>query len=463
MIQRDHIQTPTKITSTISTTGTLRQNRTLQGATLPERNTDFFASLFRRKPTTVSMPIEVESSNNVLQSAIPWNATSALLFGSVIIVGLAGTSETPTGDPVLGAALGTVTNVIDAALPTSSTDLVAVALGEAIAGTIGAVVTAALRSLSSNDRKPLVAEALSESDYFIVQASLLPTLQAVGVSPILATVGSVFVASVPSQLVKFNSKQKQRLIAEEKSLLKLLEQEQQRQQDRNLLFETASEIRRIRPAVEDRVDPASLKPITNSTVDFVEIFSDVTRWLGYGVLSDYGDLITWGENPVAPGISGAVLGLIAAFSSTLYADVLYGVFHFGPESKQQEVRERRTREWIAHYASASISGATLFGVYEQSQGPVSRWIQGTLAGGVDGCLGSDSFQTCFDTFIQENAPGPTPEAQVRALFTNLVMVGHRLQDIASDTSSDDVQRLLRAWAVSANSYFNSQSYFPFYH
>ena len=119
------------------------------------------------------------------------------------------------------------------------------------------------------------------------------------------------------------------------------------------------------------------------------------------------------------------------------------------------MRERRTREWITQYASASISGAVLFGVYEQSQGPASRWIQGTLAGGVDGCIGSDSFKTCFDTYIQDNAPGPSPEAQARALFTNLVMVAHRLQDIASDTSSEDVQRLLRAWAVSANSFFYS--------
>ena len=41
-------------------------------------------------------------------------------------------------------------------------------------------------------------------------------------------------------------------------------------------------------------------------------------------------------------------------------------------------------DWIKVYASKAASSAALFGIYEQSQIPISRWIQGTLAGGVDG-------------------------------------------------------------------------------
>ena len=144
---------------------------------------------------------------------------SGFLIGGIIILGLAGSPDAETSDPILGAfPIATVTNVIDAAVPGSSTDIVAVSLGEAIAGIIGAVLSALLKALASDDRKPLVAEALADSDYFIAQAGLIPTLEAVGISPFFASLGGVVVASVPSQLVKLGSKEKQRMIDEEKSL-----------------------------------------------------------------------------------------------------------------------------------------------------------------------------------------------------------------------------------------------------
>lgn len=386
----------------------------------------------------------------------PWKTSLGVLIGGAVIAGLAATTE-PATDPVEGA-YGAVFNVLDAAVPGSSTDLVAVALGEAIAGVIGAFLTALLRSISSKNRKPLVTEALSDSDYFIAQAGLMPVLQAIGVSPILASIGSVVVASVPSQLVKIGSQEKQRRKEEEKSLLELLEAEKKKQeeQSRTQMQQRVAALRRIRPSVKEvGVDPKGLKPISESELDFVEIFSDLTRWLGYNVLkSDFGDILLYTGSAFSPGIMGATFGFLAAFTARLYADLLYGVLRYGPEVKQAEVRTRQIPDWFAYYASSSLSAAALFGVYEQSQRPISRWIQGILAGGFDGCLGSDFFDVCFDTYIQTNAPGPSAEAQVRALTTNFIMVGQRLQDIAGDTTAEDIARLIRAWAVSANSYLN---------
>jgi hypothetical protein len=154
-------------------------------------------------------------------------------------------------------------------------------------------------------------------------------------------------------------------------------------------------------------------------------------------------------------MTGAVLGLLAAVSSRLYADVLYGMFKYGPDYKQQEVRTRSTEEWLSLYFTTAASAATLFGFYELSQRPIFRWIQGTLAGGVEGCIGSTSFDACLQTFIDTNAPGPSPDAQFRALVTNLYMVGQRLQLIVVDTTYDDAAALVRAWVVSLVSYLHN--------
>lgn len=153
-------------------------------------------------------------------------------------------------------------------------------------------------------------------------------------------------------------------------------------------------------------------------------------------------------------MTGALLGLLAAISSRAYADVLYGRFRYGPKVKQEEVLNRKSVEWASLYFSTAASAATLFGIFELSQRPIFRWVQGTLAGGVEGCIGSSSFDACLQTYIDTNAPGPSGEAQFRALMTNLNMVVQRLQLIAVDTSADDVAALVRAWTVSFVSYWH---------
>jgi hypothetical protein len=166
--------------------------------------------------------------------------------------------------------------------------------------------------------------------------------------------------------------------------------------------------------------------------------------------------LEWNGEPLDLATTGALLGLFAGVSSRLYADILYGWFQYGPIGKQQEVRKRTNPEWLSLYFSCAASSAALFGFYELSQRPISRWIQGTLAGGADGCIGSTSFDLCLQTYIDQNAPGPSSDAQLRALITNLYMVGQRIQDVALDTTADDISALVRAWSVALISYLNHQ-------
>lgn len=70
----------------------------------------------------------------------------------------------------------------------------------------------------------------------------------------------------------------------------------------------------------------------------------------------------------------------------------------------------------------------------------------------EGCLGSSSFDSFLNTYIDTNSPGSTVEAQLRALITNLYAVRIIFQDIAVDTSADDVSTYVRAWSVSFRSY-----------
>jgi len=199
--------------------------------------------------------------------------------------------------------------------------------------------------------------------------------------------------------------------------------------------------------------------LTNSTssIDVVEVFADVTKWLEYNVLmAEFGESLMWNSGErIGRATSGALLGFVAAVSTQLYADVLYGYFKYGPEWRRKEVSERKNVDWVASYSLRAVSSAALFGVYEFTQKPVSRYIQGMLAGGVDGCLGSKDFDACLQTYIDTNAPGASPEAQFRALTTNLLMVIQRIQDVAGDTSQADFEALFRAWTVSFISYVHA--------
>jgi len=451
------------------------------------------------------------------------------------------------------------TNVVEASIPTSSTDLLAIALGESIGGVIGAffslfvnfiltttvkgsfvndVATNTVASLpflqqklqertqqrGSDDAKTTVSsaattttstttaptkttklfeQALSDSDFFIANGAALSLLELLGVPSSAATLTSVFIAAIPSQLIKVTTQLKEQQRQQEDELFEeLLRKEKQKQQrrkkrvslpwtkwfnsnnsnnnavSRTSIKSTAAAAAAAAASTPVLVDLKELKPVTTADVgivaigdgvkksenqdndilakiDQVAIFTEIARWLEYDVLiTEFADRGALQLSPFASGINGAVLGAIAGVSSQLYADILYGQFGTGPKTKQLEVRTRPISRWLLLYVETAATAASLFGIYELSQKPISRYIQATLAGGVESCVGSNDFEACIETFLLDNAPGPSPEAQLRALVVNLNMVAVRLQDIAADTTYDDVAALVRAWSVSFMSWSN---------
>ena len=416
--------------------------------------------------TTLPEPIakELIERKNVDPSA-------GILFAAVIITALGLSSTDPEEfnalvseeGLVFGFARQTLENVVDATVPTTTTDLVSVALGESIGGIIGAAATY-LVGILLKQRLPTVEErvatspvtnALADTDFFITNSASLPLLLTAGVPLVPATIASAVFASVPSQLVKIGAKQKEQLLEEERLMDELLAEEKERNkrkpQDGIFMPFQSKPIGLAEGS--STVDPGALKPVQKAEVDFVDVFSDVTRWLEYGVLkADFGTMLEWNGHLLDPAMSGALFGAFAATSSKFYADILYGYYNYGPSNRQDEVRSRSVSDWISIYLATGIGSASLFGIYEFSQRPVSRYLQGMLAGGVEGCVGSEDFDLCMQTFIDVNAPGPSTEAQLRALATNLYMVYERIQYIAVDTSPDDIRALVGAWAVTAYSY-----------
>eukprot|EP00339_Tiarina_fusa_P013930 CAMPEP_0117000346 /NCGR_PEP_ID=MMETSP0472-20121206/2722_1 /TAXON_ID=693140 ORGANISM="Tiarina fusus, Strain LIS" /NCGR_SAMPLE_ID=MMETSP0472 /ASSEMBLY_ACC=CAM_ASM_000603 /LENGTH=413 /DNA_ID=CAMNT_0004700015 /DNA_START=498 /DNA_END=1736 /DNA_ORIENTATION=- len=407
-----------------------------------------------QKRSQVSV-LELEVDTQSEQTG-PLKASRGIFLAFCIVLGLAVNggdsniaSDAANVNAIDGLAKTAVSNVIDASLPINPSDLLAVTLGESIGGIIGGVgtvlVTAFVRPGANRQATKFArTEALADTDYFIANSASLPLLQAAGLPPAVASIGSVIFATIPSQLVKISAQRQERLVEEESIMQELLRNQYLQQREQSF----ANRFRLGGASKENAsgVDPNNLSPVVQNEIDTVEVFCDVTRWLEYNALqADFGSSIAWNNHLLNPAVSGAFFGVVAFVSSQLYADFLYGTFQFGPKKRQDEVASRSATDWLALYFSKALYAATLFGSYEFSQRPISRLIQGTLAGGVDGCIGSESFDTCLQTFIDTNSPGPSPEAQLRALATNLVMVGQRIQDVAVDTSAEDVKALVGAW------------------
>ncbi|KAL3945348.1 MAG: hypothetical protein SGBAC_000553 [Bacillariaceae sp.] len=412
-------------------------------------------------------PLSISEYSGESKVRLPWRPSDskparagvAAVLILAIIIGLSiNDSSTVTQDEI---AVTAVSNVVGAALPTTATDLVAGALGESVGGVCGAVATASITSLmnaikskngKSISKDSRMTNAIADSDYFIVNSASFPLLTLIGLPPEVAAVGSALLAVIPSELIKIRQRRREMKIEEDMMLNDLLANERRRRNSRPMMRNPFTKAKERK--VED-VSVDSLRPLElGGDIDAVEIFADVIRWLEYAVLkAEFGGTLTFNNMYLGPGPSGAIFGIFASVSSQFYADVLYGeLFEFGPRSKQEEVSSRSNSDWVRVYASSALSSAALFGVYEEAQIPVGRWIQGILAGGFDGCIGSTEFDICLQTFIDTNAPGPSTEAQFRALMVNFMMVGQRVQDIAGDTSWDDIRRLLAAWSVSAYSY-----------
>jgi hypothetical protein len=348
-------------------------------------------------------------------------------------------------------------NIIDATFPLTASDALSVAVGEGFAGVLGGLVSATLSSTMSSvlgstfrsatssfrTKQPDVDktamnrmkafattssignEVVASGDFFLTRAAALPLLEATGLSSSLATVASVVLATVPYEIVKYTQRQQGLMKEEDVRLQQLLEKRKSEQQQwLNLIPRWTS---------PSSVDPSSLKPVLvdgETTLDFVEIFADVTKWLGYAVLvENYGGTLAWsGITGTFPYTENFIFGAVANLSSQVYSDLLYALFAFGGEEKQLAVTSRTLAEWSSLYLSSAITGATLFGVYEASQIPAKVLTSALFSGGVEGCFGSTDYNLCVESFLFNglSPPGPSLEAQARAILTTLVSLWNRL-------------------------------------
>jgi hypothetical protein len=269
----------------------------------------FSSSTDKTAISPLTAPFEKKDNTKSLDS------TAGFLFAATVVLMLSISSSDGTfflgfstndGTDLDDIALATATRVIDVAVPTSSDGYFAVALGESIAGVIGAVFSVVINFLlrpgmmmrpnqdqdekgaeKYSSRKPFVSQALADGDYFIANGASNSLLVAIGVSPEVAKFCSVFIAAVPSELVKLLPNIQEQRSQEELILQQLLLE--QKEKEAAAKKKKSSSILSIFPVVQTKkdeavttVNPGDLVPVTGTVeIDFVEVFADVTRWLEY--------------------------------------------------------------------------------------------------------------------------------------------------------------------------------------
>ena len=208
-------------------------------------------------------------------------------------------------------------NIVGQVLPNSAEDIIAISIGEGIAGVIGAFATWLLGlGLNFKDdgmgetMEELYSEAVADGDYFLTRAAAQPILEGIGVPLFFASLLSVLIATVPYEVVKVQS-QKQKNDMEEQILLDiLLEEEANRKQDlsvidtvSNNVFEFLNRLNVRETNFDEVFDEIEEEPDINElqrdrlktaqeSLDYVELFADLTKWLEYDVLiSNYRGLL----------------------------------------------------------------------------------------------------------------------------------------------------------------------------
>lgn len=377
------------------------------------------------------------------------------------ITSFSGGELTEDSMELLGDSIDIGANIMEAAVPSSVTDLISLALGESIAGGIGALATYLLRiSLKTQDsirnklqfgkseeetstrttsQEQLITDALADTDFFIVRAAAIPLASALGVPPILG----VLLATVPSQLVKISAKQKEQRKLEDEYLQVLLEQNQ------NSPTSTMSFGRNKRSNANNTMIASDVSPGIANQVDFVEIFADVTKWLSYDYLmKSFDGELKWSNGvPLGPGSESAVYGLLATISSQVYADLLYRFSQYGSKVNREKALKRTFLDTGKLYFNKGLSAAALFGVYETVRFPISTAIGNFLSDGYDSCIGSEEFDLCLATYLENNPAAADPQAQVRSALVATSNLIERLLDGSLMASNASIEALIRSFAV----------------
>lgn len=374
-------------------------------------------------------------------------------------------------------------NIVDTVLPQSAEDVIAVSIGEGIAGAIGAFATWLLGMLlnfknnedfivttmdsegmeEQSNMDALYTEAVADGDYFLTRAAAEPLFEALGIPVFFASLASVLIATVPYEAVKISS-QKRRNELQEKALLDiLLEEEEMRKRDKTVVdtlsnkaidFFQRLNVRANTDDFEDDFDDEDFESDSSQqdapTLDYVELFADITKWLEYDVLiSNYRGILALPSGElISTGWESAIFGLLAALSSQLYTDVLYLYSDFGIPAKREKTINRSLEGWASVYATKCLSTATLFGVYEAVRGPTSRLLSQFISGGVGGCTGSANFDLCVETYLVDNPPAASVAADFRAFFVSTADWADNLSWLLPLNDQESLASFARGSAVS---------------
>ena len=388
-------------------------------------------------------------------------------------------------------------NIVGVALPQSADDVIAVSIGEGIAGAIGAVATWLVGSIlkfrvdddnnliakatvtpegmSENEVNLLITETLADGDYFLTRAAVLPLFEAAGVPSFVASLASVLVATLPYEAIKL-TQQKRRDLEKDAILMDMLLKEEEsriqqgginivdklsnnvlgfiqrldvRTYNDDLVDEDASTILKNLPQKPADTAVVEKEESNAPIVDYVELFADITKWLEYDVLiNNYRGILEFNGQGLSSGVESAIFGLLAALSSQLYTDVLYIYSDFGNPIKREKTLSRTFEGWTSLYATKCVSSATLFGVYEASRAPTGRLMSQLVSGGVEGCTGSRDFDLCMETYLVDNPPTASFQAELRAFVVSSMNWVDNLTDFIPLNDQESFESFARGAIVS---------------
>lgn len=265
----------------------------------------------------------------------------------------------------------------------------------------------------------MASEAVADGDYFLTRAAAQPLFEAAGLPIFLASLASVLVATVPYEAVKLSAQKQMEQEKEQKLLEILLQEEELRQENFNLVDKFGIGMAEffdglnVRAQYDDNdddfeaselmeVQQQRLQEVKDSApkIDYVELFADLTKWLEYDVLiNNYRGILAFPNGQMlGPTWESAVFGLMVALSSQLYTDVLYIYSDFGNPEKREKTLNRPLELWASIYSTKCLSAAALFGTYEALRRPISRFCGQVISGGYLGCVGSEDFDLCIESY-----------------------------------------------------------------
>lgn len=289
-------------------------------------------------PSTISLP------GGLTFKAVGWTVALILALSECLV--------TDPANFLNGREIGY--NIVDAAIPLTPTDVVAVTIGEVSAGAIAPFVSlfvVSVLSVAPPTTREL-GQAVADADFLVAIAAVQPLLIGLGFPPVISkALGGAF-ALLPSQAVKTAARSRDEWVREE------LEQE--------LEEELTQQFRIPNPFQKDTEQTQT--PHIESTFA-IELFSDLLKWLGYGVMC-----IRW-EGALAP-LSHvqecAIFGILANVGAQFYMDWMN--LCFLKDAERDKVQSRPFHEWKSIYLSQGFCGAMLFGLYEGVEEPATRLV-----------------------------------------------------------------------------------------